>query len=193
MPRQTPISQPKLVRQSGNLNTQKPPISNSTNKILAGDLVYITGGALARVPTDGVLAYGFSPGAAVATTATPPESLPMGVGSAGQLYPFDLSDQAEIEINIGSLSANAVASAVASDVTIGTAYGVCIPTSGTLGRTLTNQGTTLGTQILDVTDTTNTLLVVTGFVETQDPDTPVLSDDLNPRVRCKIIASKLQA
>ncbi len=181
MSRQAPILMPDLVRTPQNLFVQKPVVGDSTNTFKANALVQLSGGALVLVPTGsgGVLVYGITPDKSHASTDGLPDILPRPIGEGENHHVFSLMD-GEIEINVGSLSTNALvigsSAAKPSDVTIGTQYGIATATSGTYS----------GYQFLDPTNTTNLLLQVTGFVD------GVLSDDYNGRVRCKVIPSCIQ-
>lgn len=179
MPKQIPLQQPDLVRQFGNMNVQKPAISDGGNTFLARSLVYITGGALAAIPTAGVLCYGITPDKSHTSTERAPEILPRPFGEGELHYPFSPLD-AEFEINLAALSANApvigAAAQTLAAISVGTAYGINTATSGQYA----------GMQFLNPADTTNTLLIVVGIPAGQ------ASDDYNPRVRVKIVPSKIQ-
>lgn len=179
MPRQAPILMPDLVRQFGNMNVQKPAVSDSSNTFKARALVYLASGVLAIVPTDGVLCYGITPDKSHTSTETVPEILPRPLGEGENHYVFSPLD-AEFEINVGSLSSNELiigASAeTPADVVIGTKYGIATATSGDYA----------GYQVLDPTDTTNLIFQVVAKVD------QVLDTDYNGRVRVKIIPSCIQ-
>lgn len=170
---------PNLVRQFGNMNVQRPPVSDGGNTFKANALVKLASGALALVATDDVVCYGQTPDKSHASTDTVPETLPRGPGEGENHYVFSPLD-AEFEINLGSLSGTAIvtgaSAAKPADVVIGGVYGIATPTTGTWA----------GFQFLDPTETTATLFQVVGFVD------GVLSDDQNGRVRVKIIPSKIQ-
>lgn len=184
MPRQIPLLLPELVRQFGNMNVQKPPVTDGGNTFLAKALVYITAGALAAIPTDGVLCYGQTPDKSHTATELPPEILPRPIGEGELHYPLSLLD-AEFEINLAALSANApVMGATAQTlaaVAIGGVYGIATATSGPYA----------GFQFLDPTEVTATLFQVVAIPANPD-GTPQATDDYNPRVRVKIIPAKIQ-
>jgi hypothetical protein len=171
-----PILVPELVRQFGNMFVQKPIASDSSNTFKAGSLVTLTAGVLVLVATDGVLVYGQTPDISHAATESVPQAL---FGENHWVFsPLD----AEFEINVGHLSSNALVVGAANsaktpgDVVLGGQYAIATATSGAYA----------GFQVLDTTDTTNKLFVVTGFVD------GVASTDANGRVRVKILPSCIQ-
>lgn len=176
---QAPIKMPDLVRTPQNLFVQKPVVGDASNTFKANSLVTITTGALVLVATAGVLIYGITPDKSHTATETVPETLPRALGSGEDHYVFSLLD-GEIEINVGSLSTNALvigsSAAKPGDVTIGTRYGIATATSGAYS----------GMQFLDPTNTSNLLFQVTGFVD------GVTSTDYNGRVRAKIVPVTIQ-
>lgn len=173
-----PIIMPRLVRQTGNMQTQKPPISDGGNSFLAGSLVVISSAVLIAVATAGVLVYGWSPDESKLSTDKPPTAF-----FGENHYPFLLDENAELEVNVGTVSANALVVGAAntakqqSDAVIGTSYGIARATSGTYS----------GYQVLDPTNTTQLFWVVTGF-----PDNTAAAD-YNGLVRVKILKVCLQA
>lgn len=173
-----PIIMPRLVRQFGNMQQQKPPISDGGNSFLAGSLVVISSAVLAAVATAGVLVYGWSPDESHTSTQKPPD-----VFFGENHYPFQLDENAEIELNVGTVSANALVvgqanSAVQrSAAVVGTSYGIARATTGTYS----------GYQVLDTSNTTNLFFVVTGY-----PDQSAAAD-YNGLVRAKIVPACLQA
>lgn len=173
MPRQAPIIMPELKRQFGNMNVQRPPVSDSTNTFLARSFVYLSSGVLAVIASDGVLCYGQTPDASHLVTD---QFLTAPFGENHYVFsPLD----AEFEINVGVAATALVIGASAqqpSAVTIGGQYGIDTATTGAYA----------GYQFLDPTDTTNKLFEVVGFVD------GVLTDDYNGRVRVKIIPSTIQ-
>ena len=179
MARQASILKPDLVRTAQNLFVQKPVVGDSSNTFGPNTLVTITGGVLVLVATAGLLVYGITPDGSKTSTQLPPDILPRPVGEGENHWVFSPLD-GELEINVGSLSANALvtgpSAAKPSDVTIGAQYGIATATSGTYA----------GYQFLDPTNTTQKLFQVTCFVD------GVLSDDQNGRVRCKLIPSTIQ-
>lgn len=170
------IFMPDLTRQLGNMNVQKPPVSDGANSFLAYALVYITAGALAVVPTAGVLCYGQTPDKSHTATEGQPDA-PFGQNH----YPFD-PRLAEFEINIGHADGTDVHVGAAgsakqrSDVSIGTKYGILTPTTGTYA----------GVNFLDPTNTTDDFFEVVGFVD------GTAATDYNPRVRAKLIEAVIQ-
>lgn len=174
MARQAAIAMPELVRQSGNMFTQRPVATDSTNTFKAGALVYLVAGILTLVPTAGVLVYGQTPDISHAATDIPP------VAFFGENhYVFSPLD-AEFEINVGALAANALVIGAAAQTpataVLGTSYGIATATAGAYA----------GFQFLDTTNTTNLIFQVTGV-----PD-GVLTDDQNGRVRVKVLTPKIQ-
>lgn len=185
MPRQIPLLAVDLTRQFGNMNVQKPPITDGANTFIRNALVYITAGALAAIPADGVLCYGQTPDKSHTATEGPPDTLPRGLGEGELHYPFSPLD-AEFEINLAVVTAGvpvigATAQTLAA-VVVGGVYGITIATSGQYA----------GLQFLDPTETTATLFQVTA-IDLKAPDgLAQAADDYNPRVRVKIIPSKIQ-
>lgn len=184
MPSQIPLLMPDLVKQFGNMNVMKPPVSDGSNTFLAKALVYITAGALAAIPTDGVLCYGQTPDKSHTSTELPPEILPRPVGEGELHYPFSPLD-AEFEISVAALSSNAPVTGASAktlaDVTVGTAYGIATATSGAYA----------GFQFLDPTETSATLFIVTSIPKGPNGQDQATTD-YNPRVRVKIIPAKIQ-
>lgn len=173
-----PIIMPRLVRQFGNMQAQKAPISDGGNSFLAGSLVVISSAVLAAVATAGVLVYGWSPDESKTATQKPPDSF-----FGENHYPFTLDESAELEMNVGTISTNALVVGAAnsavqqSSAVIGTSYGI--------GRATT--GTYSGYQVVDTSNTTNLVFTVVGF-----PDNTAAAD-YNGLVRVKIVKACLQA
>lgn len=169
---------PRLVRQHGNMQAQKPPISDGGNSFLAGSLVVISAGVLIAVATAGVLCYGWSIDASKSATDTPPTAL-----FGENHYPFQLDENAELELNVGTVTANALVvgeaggAAQREDAVIGTSYGIARATSGTYA----------GYQVLDPTNTTNLFFIVTGYPDRTN------AADYNGLVRVKLVKAVLQA
>jgi len=185
MARQIPLLAVDLVRQFGNMNVQKPPVPDAGNTFIKGALVYIVAGALAAIPSDGVLCYGQTPDKSHTATELPPDILPRPVGEGELHYPFSPLD-AEFEINLAVVTAGApVIGATAQTlaaVVVGGQYGITIATTGQYA----------GLQFLDPTEVTALLFQVVAIdVKAPDGQTQA-SDDYNPRVRVKIIPSKIQ-
>lgn len=145
-----------------------------------GTLVVLTSGLLEPVVTDGVLAVGFCMEASATSAAVNP---PTSRRNPNKHFPFNLRDVIFL-MNITDASGNvgvANSAPQLSAVTIGQSYAILRPTSGTY----------TGYQMLDSSDTTNTLVTVV--------DKPVLVDGVanvaatyNGIVAVKIIPSKLQ-
>lgn len=175
MARQASILMPELKRQFGNMNIQRPPVSDSSNTFLAKSLVYLSSGALAAIATAGVLCYGQTPdGSHLATDAVP------AVLFGENHYVFSPLD-AEFEINVGAVASSTdvqvgAGAKTPGDVVIGTKYGIYVPTTGIYA----------GVQFLDPTNTSNLLFQVVGKVDN------VLDTDYNGRVRVKIVPSTIQ-
>lgn len=172
---------PALARQFGNMQQQKPPISNGSNSFLARSLVVISSGVLAAVASAAVLCYGWSSDESKGTTGIgiqPPQAF-----FGPNHYPFQLDENAELIINVGTVSSNALVVGQAntakqqSDAVIGTSYGIARATSGTYS----------GFQVLDPTNTTQLFFVVTGYPDFTSPT------DYNGLVRVKLLKAVLQA
>lgn len=177
------LQMPSLVRQVGNLMTQRPIASDSSNTILKNAFVTLTAGVLVAVATDGVLLYGWMPDSSHLATDIPPTAL-----FGENHWPFS-PVEAEFEINVAALSANAPVTGASAktiaDVVLGGVYAIATATSGVYA----------GFQFLDPTDTTNTLFQVTAIPGLTDPlmvPSFGVAGDYNPRVRVKIIPSKIQ-
>lgn len=174
-----PVAQPKLVKQDGNMNTQRPKFDEAASQVwLPSTLVTLTSGALVRVATAGVLLYGLSPDGSHAATDKPPVAF-----NAQTHWPFNLNDNAILEISIttGGTVGSTATGAVPSAMTLGASYGLYTETAG--GANLAP----IGQQMLNISDTTNTLFTYVGL-----PDT-TLATDINARVLVTPIKSKLQA
>lgn len=173
---QAPIKRAELVRQVVNMNTMRPPVGDAANAFKANDLVKLSSGALVALATDDVLLWGQVLDKSKASTDVPPDSF-----FGENHYALD-PHGAEFEINIGHVGSTTDVTIGTSaknpgDVTIGTSYGIWVPTTGTYA----------GIPFLDSTETTNTLFTVVGKVD------GVLDSDANGRVRVAPIASKIQA
>lgn len=176
------IRRPTLLQQHGNLHTQRPPIPDSSNTFVGGDLVQISSGALLLVPTTSgtastQLVWGQTPDDSKTATQIPPEAF------FGQNhYCFDVTD-AIIEMNITNSSGgvgdattnNGAAGPQLSAVTIGASYGI-----------RTDAASYVGVQMVDVSNTTNTLVTVVGIAPNQS------LADYNGRVLVKIPKAKIQ-
>lgn len=191
MARQIPILPVDLVRQFGNMNVMKPALPHGGNTFIKGALVYVTGGLLAAVPADGVLCYGQTPDRSHATTESVPDILPREIpaGSGAGIipnYPFSPLD-AEFEMNIGVVAAGVVTLGVTTlasvpAVVVGAQFGITIATSGNGA----------GIQVVDPTEVTALLVQVTAIPTVAPDGQPQTVDDFNPRIRVKIIPSKIQ-
>lgn len=171
-----PLLQPAIVRQFGNMQVQKPPVSDGSNDFLAGSFVKLSSGNLAACATDDVVCYGWCPDKSHAPTDMPPEAL-----YGENHWPFSPDDNAEFEINITSGAGTfgqANSAPQRSAVSIGSSYGILRMTSGVHN----------GKQFLAADDTTNTLFTVVGWVDGVNG----AADTYNPRVRVKVIKSKIQ-
>lgn len=191
MARQIPIMPVELVRQFGNMNIMKPALPHGGNTFIKNALVWVTGGLLAAVPADGVLCYGQTPDRSHTTGETVPDTLPREnpLGSAAGIIvnqPFSPLD-AEFEMNIGVVAAGVVTLGVTTlaanaAVAVGAVFGITIATSGPGA----------GIQVVDPGEVTATLVQVTAIPTVAPDGQPQTVDDFNPRIRVKIIPSKIQ-
>lgn len=127
---------------------------NGSNSFLASSLVVLTSGNLIQIATAAVLVAGIVPDPShPAGIVNPPTAF-----FADKHWPFMLQG-VQFNINIGTLSSTAAVVGQAnsakqiSDVTIGTAYGVAVATTGQYA----------GYEFLDPTNTTNKLFTVVGI------------------------------
>lgn len=178
-----PIRRPLLLQQNGNMHLQKPPISDGANAFSAGDLVQISAaGALQLVPNTTAtaltkLVWGQTPDASHASTDTPPTAF-----FGENHYCFSVED-AIIEMNITNTAGgvgdasvnNGAAGPQLSAVTLGASYGI-----------RTDAATYVGVQMVDISNTTNTLVQVVGLSPNQT------TADYNGRVLVKIPRAQLQ-
>lgn len=188
---QASIRRPELVRQIGNMNTQRAPVTDAANSFSAQDLVTVTAGALVKIATAGVLLYGWVLDISHASTELPPQSF------FGESHYVLDPHFAEFEINTGTVNGtnagnvatfsagsatentgtgSGASAANPSLVTIGTAYGVLTPTAGTF----------TGVQFLDPANTATTLFTVVAKID------GVNDTDGNGRVRVRPIETKIQ-
>jgi hypothetical protein len=176
------IRRPHTVQTNGNLFIQRPPISDSTNTFVAGDLVQISAGVLQLVPNttstaSTQLVWGQTPDGSHTSTDIPPTTL-----FGENHYCFDVTD-VTIAMNITNSSGgvgdattnNGAAGPQLSAVTIGASYGI-----------RTDATNYVGVQMLDVSNTTNTLVQVVGIAPNQS------LSDYNGRVIVKIPKAKIQ-
>lgn len=176
MATQATIHMPTLLQEQGtNMNVQRAPIpAAAAQTFKIGALVKAVSGEAVILATDNTVIWGQTPTNAFADGTRPPTSL-----YNDNVYAFDLRN-AILEINTGTPTGTDVvigASAqTAADCTIGTAYAICVPTTGDYA----------GVPFLDPSDTGNDLFIVTGFIAGQD------NDDYNSRVYAKIVPAALQ-
>lgn len=176
------IRRPVLVQQYGNMNTQRPPVGDGANAFKASDLVQISAGALQLVPNTTAtastqLVWGQTPDDSKLATDIPPQAF-----FGENHYCFDLTDGI-IEMNITNASGgvgdattnNGAAGPQLSAVVIGASYGI-----------RTDAANNVGVQMVDVSNTTNTLVQVVGIAPNQS------LADFNGRVLVKIPKAKLQ-
>ena len=146
-----------------------------------GTIVTLTSGLLEPVVTDGVLACGLvAEASATSAAANPPTSL----RNPNIHFPWSLRDMLLL-MNISDASGNVGAANSApqlSAVTIGQSYAIIRPTSGP----------NAGYQMLDVSDTTNTLVTVVDKPASVD-GIPNVAATFNGLVLVRIIPSKVQA
>lgn len=172
----TVIQRPRIY-QGGPENRirQKGPIGDGSNSFSQFDLVKIASNVLAVVQTGDIVCYGQTPSSSKVPTVKPPE------GFFGENhYVFDLKD-VTLQINIATFAGDTPTvgsgGATWSSVLIGTRYGIG----------LSNEPTTNGIQMLNVSDTVNEFFEVVGL----HPD--MSSTDTNPLVLVKIVDSVFQA
>jgi hypothetical protein len=176
------IRRPVLLQQNGNMHIQRPPIGDGANSFKAGDLVQVISGALQLVPTTSgtastKLVWGQTPDDSKVSTQKAPDAF-----FGENHYCFDVTD-ATIEVNITNSSGgvgdsttnNGAAGPQLSAITIGAAYAI--------KADCTNY---VGVQMLNVSDTTNTVLTVVGISPNQS------LSDYNGRVLCKIPKAQIQ-
>lgn len=176
------IRRPLLLQQPGNMNTQKPPIGDGSNAFVQYDLVQITSGVLLLVPNttstaSTKLVWGQTQDSSHLSTDVPP------VAFFGENhYCIDVTDQI-IEMNItnssggvgDSVTNNGAAGPQLSSITIGASYGI-----------RTDATNFVGVQMVDISNTTNTLVQVVGISPNQ------LLTDYNGRVLVKIPKAQIQ-
>ncbi len=174
-----PVKNPTLRAPSQNMAVQKPVLAEAAFQTwLLNELVKVSSGALVRVATGDVLCYGLSPDGSHAATDQPP------VAFNGQNHwPYDVSG-AILEINItttgGPVGATATG-AVTSALTVGEKYGIYTETTG--GANLAP----IGTQMLNLSDTTN------DFFQYLGPVDGTLTTDINARVQVRLLPAVLQS
>lgn len=160
-------------------------LPNGSNTFLAKSIVKYSGGYLAAIATDDVIACGICPDAShTAGTISVPDAL-----KGDKHWPFDLNGL-QFLINIGHVKSStdvAVGAANSakqlSDVSVGTSYGVYVPTTGTYA----------GIPFLDPTDTTNLLFKVIDKPLNLDPLNPQTAATYNAQVLVEVISTCIQA
>lgn len=177
-----PIRRPIALATHGNMHIQKPPIGDGGNSFKQGDLVQVASGALQLVPNTSAtattqLVWGQTPDDSKAPGVRAPEAF-----FGENHYCFDLSDVIiEMSVtnaagNVGdATNNNGGAGPTLVSVTIGASYGIKVDA--------TNYA---GVQMVNVSETTNTLVQVIGVAANQ------ATADNNPRVYVKIPKAKLQ-
>lgn len=183
MAAQIPLKMPELVRQVGNLMTQRPVAPDSTNTFKANALVVLTAGVLTLVATGEVLVYGAVPDKSNAAGLILPDAF------FGENHWVFSPVECEFEINVAALSANepviGASAKTLADVVLGAKYGIATATAGIYA----------GMQFLDPTNTTNLLFQVTALPGLTDPTylpSFGVAGDYNPRVRVKLVPSTIQ-
>lgn len=179
MATQATIQMPILNRQTNNMNIQRGPMpAKQTDTFLLGALVKNVSGEIQVAATADTAIWGLAAGKTPLTADKPPTVIPAHPTVANPVWAFDLSNGAELIMNVGAISANALvvgASAkTTADVTLGTAYGLGVATSGTYA----------GYPVVDPTNTTQDMFVV---LEKIDPSTVY-----NGRVRVRVLEAALQ-
>ena len=180
MPSQTVIRMPSLVRQSGNMNIQRAPIPGSqTNTFAINALIRNVSGDAKVAVTSAALAnqiWGQAAGKTPLTADRPPVVIPAHPSVANPVWAFDLSNDAEIDINGGVANGTdvTIGAALGTAPVVGTGYNMLVPTTGTYA----------GIPFLDTATVTFPAFIVTAIV---DPVT-----DYNPRVRVKVNPAALQ-
>lgn len=164
------------------MHIQRNPVPDGANAFRAGDLVQISAGVLLLVPNTTAtattqLVWGQTPDDSKLATDVPP------VAFFGENhYCFSVED-ATIEMNITNAAGgvgdatvnNGAAGPQLSAVTLGAVYGI-----------RTDAATYVGVQMVDVGNTTNTLVQVIGISPNQT------TADYNGRVLVRIPRAKLQ-
>jgi hypothetical protein len=168
---------PSLIQERGtNMDVQRSPIpADSGQAFKIGALVKNVSGEAVVCVTAETLVWGQTPTDAFADGTRPPTSLYNNL-----VYAFDLQN-AVLEINTGKANGTDVTLGTsttnsAGACTIGTSYGILVPTTGTYA----------GVPFLDPTNTTNDVFTVTGYIAGQD------NDDYNSRLYAKLVAAAIQ-
>lgn len=177
-----PVRRPVLLSQQGNLHTQRPPVGDGANTFYKGDLVQVSSGSLLLVPNTSAtastqLVWGVTPDDSKTSTQKPPDAF-----FGENHYCFDVTD-AIIEMNITNTAGgvgdattnNGAAGPQLSAVTIGASYGI-----------KTDATNYVGIQMVNISETTNTLVQVVGLAPNQ------ATADYNGRVLVKIPKAKIQ-
>ena len=178
------IRRPVLLQQSGNLNIQRPPIADGANVFVAGDLVQINAsGQLQLVPntSNGTaltkLVWGQTPDGSKLATDIPP------VAFFGENhYCFDPTD-AIFEMNITN-TAGGVGDAVTNNGNAGPALSAVL--IGASYAIKTDCANFVGVQMINISDTTNTMMTIIGIAPNQT------TADFNGRVLAKIPKNQIQ-
>jgi hypothetical protein len=170
-----PVYQPALVQQTGNMQTQLPPLAESAAQTwLPNSLVKIVAGTLTLCASADVLVSGLSPDKSHLSTEIPP------VAFFGQNHSvFSLHD-ATLEINISTAGVVGSGGPARSTAVIGSQYGLFTSTTGIAPQA------PIGTQTMDTSNTTDKFFEVVGFLDGS------LSTDLSARVLVKVLPSIIQ-
>jgi hypothetical protein len=173
------VTQPRLTRQNGNMNIQRGPMpSDQTAVFKIGALTKIVSGLVVVSVTADTIIWGQAAGKTPLTADKPPVVIPAHPTVANPAWVFDLSNGAELIMNVGAISGTALvigASAkLTSDVTIGAQYGLAVPTTGTYA----------GVCVLDPTNTTQKLFTVVALIDD--------NTYYNGRVRVRVLDTAIQ-
>jgi hypothetical protein len=164
----------ELTRTQTNVFTQRPAITDSSNTIVAGQLVKIVSNALVQCAASDTVCYGWCVDASKLNTDRPPTILPFPVGEGEFHNVFDPTN-GEFEITVGNATTTAFVTATAAAAVIGSGFGLGLGTS-----------TYAGLHYLNTADTTNKMFVVVGWAD------GVVSSDVAPRVRVRFVNSFAQ-
>lgn len=174
---QSTILMPRLREEIGtNLDVMRPVIpASATNTFLQNALVKNVSGELKVCVTAETLVWGQAPCPSFPSGTRPPTSM-----FGNSVWAWDLS-KAQLEINTGKANGTDVTIGTSTTnspgaVTVGTAYGILVPTTGTYA----------GVPFLDPTNTTNLVFRVAGFKPGVDPT------DYNGRLFVTLVPAALQ-
>lgn len=174
MATQAQITMPSPFRNSENMAKQRSKQSDGGNTFIAGAFVKLATGVLATLATGDVVIYGQTPDKSHLSTDRPPDAL-----YGENHWPFDLAG-VQFDINVGHANGTDVtigASAkTPADVTLGSQYGILVPTTGVYA----------GVPFLDPTNTSTKLFRVISKVD------GVAETDQNGKVRAQLIGSVIQ-